>query len=160
MAEDQNEKKERKKKDSDSPKSKKPKAKGSKKTKTKKVVADDAEPMNPALKEPDAMAIIQKGESTGPSVSHGRKKELLVQARSDRRKWVQKVSLPYTNPRDPNNVWSLEDRLNHVQSSLACKRLPTATKVLSELYGLESNTRTPEEVAQRVDALVSASITV
>jgi hypothetical protein len=89
-------------------------------------------------------------------VAHQRKKELLVKARADRRKWVQKVPLPYANPRDPNNVWSQEDRLNNLQSSLACKRLPTATKVLSELYGLENNTRTPDEVAERVDALVSS----
>ena len=116
---------------------------------------DDGEPMNPALNEPDAMKIFQKGGPNGTSVSLERKKELLVQARADRRKWVQQVPLPYTNPRDPNNIWSLEDRLNHVQSSLACKRIPTATKVLSELYGLETNIRTSEEVAQRVDELVS-----
>jgi hypothetical protein len=159
------EKKEKKKKDGDS---KKPKAKGknksSKSSKTTKMnIKDDDsissnnnEPVNPALTEPDAMAIVNKGESSVPAVAHERKKELLVKARADRRKWVQKVPLPYANPRDPNNVWSLEDRLNNLQSSLACKRLPTATKVLSELYGLENNTRTPDEVAERVDALVSS----
>ena len=147
MSEDSKEKKEKKKsKKGDSPRSKKSKVK-------KK--STDAEPLNPALKEPDAMAIVQKDEATGPTVSYGRKKDLLVQARADRRKWVQKIPLPYSKPRDPNNIWSLEDRLNHVQSSSACKRLPIATKVLSELYGLESNIRTSEEVAQRVDALVS-----
>jgi hypothetical protein len=151
------EKKGKKKKDGDSS-SVPSKKKGTKKSKKIVVIGggnEDNEPMNPALQEPDAMAILQKDMTAAPAVSSGRKTQLLVEARAERRKWVQRVPLPYTNPRDPNNLWSLEDRLFTVQSSMACKRLPTATKVLSELYGLESNTRTPEEVAQRVDALVS-----
>lgn len=117
---------------------------------------DDNEPMNPALTEPDAMAIAQRQEApSAPIVSPKRKKDLLVQARKDRRKWIQQVPLPYTQARDPTNVWSLDDRLNGVQSSLACKRLSAATKVLSELYGLETNTKSAEEVAQRVEKLVS-----
>ncbi|CAJ1916223.1 unnamed protein product [Cylindrotheca closterium] len=116
---------------------------------------EDNEPMNPALTEPDAMAIAQRAESSAaPTVSPRRKKDLLVQSRKDRRKWIQMVPLPYTQARDPTNVWSLDDRLNGVQSSLACKRLSSATKVLSELYGLESNTKSAEEVAQRVEALI------
>lgn len=119
------------------------------------VAVRDDEPFNPALNEPDAMAIINKGEATVNSVSFARKQELLVHARGDRRKWIQQVPMPYESPRDPNNVWSLEDRLNNVQSSAACKHIKSATLVLSELYGLESNTRTTEEVAQRIDGLVS-----
>lgn len=106
------------------------------------------------MDEPDAMAIVHRGESIASVVTHERKQQLLIQARAERRKWVQKVPLPYASARDPNNVWSSEDRLYPVHSSVACKRLPTATKVLSELYGLETHTRTPEEVAQRVELLV------
>eukprot|EP00980_Cylindrotheca_fusiformis_P006694 scaffold1398_cov116-Cylindrotheca_fusiformis.AAC.11 len=115
---------------------------------------EDDEPMNPALTEPDAMAIAQRATTSAPSVSLERKKDLLVQARKERRKWVQAVPLPYTQPRDQSNIWSLDDRLHAVQSSLACKRLSGATKILSELYGLETHTRSPEDVAERVEALV------
>ena len=122
----------------------------------KKSNHDDGEPMNPALTEPDAMAIAQqKTETSAPSVALKRKKDLLVQARKDRRKWIQQVPLPYKQPRDPDNIWSLDDRLNAVQSSLACKRITSATKILSELYGLENNIRSSEDVAERVDELVS-----
>lgn len=124
-------------------------------TSTSTTHPSNPEPTNPALDEPDAMAIIQKGYSTTASVSHDRKQQLLLQARADRRKWVQKVTLPYASARDPDNIWSTEDRLHPLQSSLACKRIPTVTKVLSELYGLENNFRKPEEIAQRVDSLVS-----
>jgi hypothetical protein len=116
---------------------------------------EDDEPMNPALTEPDAIAIVRRAETSAPSVSLGRKKDLLVQARKDRRKWIQTMPLPYAQPRDPTNIWSLDDRLNAVQTSLAFKRLTTATKILSELYGLETDLRSSEDVAERVDALVS-----
>ena len=57
---------------------------------TKKKLAntddDDNEPENPALKEPDSMAILQKSEGVGPTVSHERKKKLLVKARAERRR--------------------------------------------------------------------------
>lgn len=117
---------------------------------------DNDGPLNPALSEPDAMAIAQRSAATlAPSVSLARKKDLLVKARKERRKWIQLVPLPYTNLRDPDNIWSFDDRLHQVQTSLACKRITSATKVLSELYGLENNIRNPEAVAERVDALVS-----
>jgi hypothetical protein len=125
----------------------------SKGTRSSTPVIADA-PTNPALEEPDAMAIVQKGHITTSSVGSDRKQQLLVQARAERRKWVQTVPLPYATARDPNDVWSTQDQLHPFQSSVACKRVPAVTKVLSELYGLENHTRTPEEVAQRVDSLV------
>jgi hypothetical protein len=146
------EKKTKKKKEGGSSK----KSKASKKGKKTSEGDDETEPMNPALNEPDAKSIVNRGETAAaPSVSVSRKMELLVQARADRRKWVQKLPLPYASQRDRNNVWSFEDRLNNVQSSLACKRLTVATKVLSELYGLETKIRTTDEVAERVNGLVS-----
>lgn len=116
--------------------------------------ATSVEPVNPALDEPDAMAIVQKGQSVSPAVSYDRKLQLLLQARADRRQWVQQVPLPYASARDPNNVWSMEDRLQPFHTSLACKRAPAITKVLSELYGLGDHMRAPEEVAQRVGTLI------
>lgn len=116
--------------------------------------ATSVQPANPALDEPDAMAIVQKGQSISPAVSYDRKLQLLLQARADRRQWVQQVPLPYASARDPNNVWSMEDQLQPFHTSLACKRAPAITKVLSELYGLESNARAPDEVAQRVGTLI------
>ena len=141
------------------------------------IVGDDEEEssMNPALKEPDAMKIAQRtsesssSSSSGvavaavaPSVTTKRKKELLVEARKDRRKWIQRVPLPYTSPRDPNNIWSSDDRLYVVQSSLVCQKISSATKILSELYGLEpegSNRNDTEKVAQRVEKLARPFLT-
>lgn len=122
--------------------------------------ADEATPAppptnHPALDEPNAMEVIQKDvPTTAPAVSADRKQQLLSLARNERRKWVQRVPLPYKSARDPNNLWSLEDRLYPVQSSLACQKAPTTTKVLSDLYGLEANIRSPEQVAQRVQDVV------
>lgn len=121
---------------------------------TNPAVAND-EPSNPALEEPDAMSIVQKGHSSTASVSHERKQELLQKARAERQKWVQQVPLPHASARDPSDVWSTEDRLYPLQSSVACKKIPAMTKVLSELYGLENHQRSPEEIAARVDRLVS-----
>eukprot|EP00934_Nitzschia_sp_Nitz4_P003827 Nitzschia sp. Nitz4//scaffold3_size479765//343825//348135//NITZ4_000144-RA/size479765-processed-gene-1.535-mRNA-1//-1//CDS//3329550890//3817//frame0 len=110
----------------------------------------------PALEEPDALEIIEKrqGAATTPAVTTERKEQLLLQARNDRRNWLFQVPLPYKKARDPNNIWSLDDRLYPVQSSLASQRLPTSTQVLSELYGLESNTHSPQEIAHRVATVV------
>ena len=114
------------------------------------------EPTNPALEEPDAMAIVQKSTAMTSSVSQERKQQLLRQARAERRKWVHQVPLPYASARDPNDVWAAQDRMHPFQSSLVCQRVPVLTKVLSELYGLENHRlRTPDDVAERVDRLVS-----
>jgi hypothetical protein len=76
---------------------------------------EDDEPMNPALTEPDAIAIVRRAETSVPSVSLGRKKDLLVQSRKDRRKWIQMVPLPYAQPRDPTNI-SSEDVAERVDA--------------------------------------------
>jgi len=112
------------------------------------------EPSNPALEEPDATVIVRKGTMTTPFVTFDRKQELLVQARVDRREWVCKVPLPYATARDPTDVWSSQDRLYPVQSSIVCQKMPVLTKVLSELYGLERQIRTPDSIAERVDEIV------
>jgi hypothetical protein len=106
-----------------------------------------------ALSEPDALSLLL-GDMAPAAVGYPRKENLLQQARADRRKWIQKVPLPFASVRDPDNVWMTEDRLAKVQSTPAYSRLPAATKVLSELYGMEDRTRTPEEVATRIETLV------
>jgi hypothetical protein len=110
-------------------------------------------PPNAALSEPDVMPIVL-GESTTPSVHHDRKKELLIKARADRRKWVQQVPLPFASWKDPDDFWTSEDRLAKVYFTMASQRMPAMTKVFSELYGMEEHVRTPEEVADRLEALV------
>ena len=114
--------------------------------------SDAGEP-NPALQEPDALALVL-GDVTPASVATSRKEYLLHQARADRRKWIQKIPLPFASARDPHNVWMMDDRLAKIQTSSACRQIPAATKVLSELYGIADHTRTKEEVAERVDLLV------
>ena len=116
----------------------------------------DAGDPNPALQEPDALSLVL-GDVAPTSVAHSRKELLLQQARADRRKWIQKVPLPFASARDPHNVWLMDDRLAKVQSSLACRQLPTATKVLSELYGMSEHARTKEEIAERVESLVRST---
>ena len=113
----------------------------------------DIEEPNPALQEPDALALVL-GDVQPESVATSRKEYLLQQARADRRKWIQKIPLPFASARDPHNVWMMDDRLAKIQSSSACRRIPAATKVLSELYGIADHTRTKEEVAERVNSLV------
>jgi hypothetical protein len=115
------------------------------------------EPKDAALSEPDALKIVL-GESQPPSVMQDRKDELLKKARADRRKWIELVPLPFASARDPNNFWTQDDRLSRIQSSPACTRLPTVTKVLSELYGMEDHTRTPRQVADRIESLVSTCL--
>lgn len=119
-----------------------------------KTPSNDSSTINPSQDEPDTLSIIQKGQSMVPIVTAERKAELLQEARAQRRKWVQKIPLPYASARDPNNLWSLDDRLYPVQSSAASKRMTSATKILSELYGLERQSKTPEEIAQRVNELI------
>lgn len=130
-------------------------------TRTATAPPSTATPTNPALEEPDALEIIQKGQDasmarTTTSVTQDRKEELLVKARGERRRWVQQVPLPYASARDPSNVWSSQDRLYPLQSSSVCQKMPVVTRVLSELYGLENQLRTADQVAERVDQLVSS----
>jgi hypothetical protein len=131
----------------ESPKSKSPQP-------TTVIIPPDAQdPPNAALCEPDALPIVL-GESTTPSVHHDRKKELLIKARADRRKWLQLVPLPFASWKDPDNFWTSEDRLAKVHSTMASQRMPAMTKVFSELYGMEEHLRTPVWVADRLERLV------
>ena len=106
-----------------------------------------------ALMEPDPLSIVL-GDSVNQPVKNDRKQRLLLQARADRRKWVQQIPLPFAPPVDPNNFWTRDDRLAKLYSSLACRHLPAVTKVLLELYGIEENQRTPKEIADRIEKLV------
>ena len=106
-----------------------------------------------ALMEPDPLSIVL-GDSVNQPVKNDRKQRLLLQARADRRKWVQQIPLPFAPPVDPNNFWTRDDRLAKLYSSLACRHLPAVTKVLLELYGVEENQRTPKEIADRIEKLV------
>ncbi len=119
-------------------------------------------------------------------VTPQRKEQLLLQARAERRNWISRVPLPYSPQARAaargaggggdlqDDLWSRNDALYRVQSSLVCQRyLPSATRTLSELYGLNdasaqgigkptttstTTTTNPlrlDQVAERVQKLVS-----
>jgi len=145
-------------------------------------------------------------------VSQKRKEELLLIARAERRRWIEKVPLPYcpesfnqqhrqgsdsissrsssdVGKNLGNDLWAPSSTsstttgssLYKVKSSLVCQKyLPSATAVISELYGLPTSSSfsassgsTPSssslpaietgplgfvQVAERVEGLVSATL--
>lgn len=131
-------------------------------------------------------------------VTTKRKEELLLKARAERRHWIERVPLPYkveslsgrqisaiggvasSNSQSVgNDLWAVSSvsgkttdgsSLYKVKSSVVCQKyLPTATNVISELYGLPTISTTTAnspveppsgplglmQVAERVDTLVS-----
>jgi hypothetical protein len=110
-------------------------------------------PLDAAVKEPDAIPLITR-DTTPPSVEPKRKEDLLARARADRRKWVQLVPLPFRSLRDPNDFWTLEDRLAKFKSTAACQRLPSLLPILEKLYGMDKQRLTSHELADRLQAVV------
>lgn len=81
------------------------------------------------MDQPAAMAsprAVQRGVAT---VTSERKQELLLQARADRLRWIQKVPLPYLN------AGSLDPLENFLKNSHASITLPSVSGVLYLLYG-------------------------
>ena len=111
-------------------------------------------PLDSALSEPDVLPLVLT-DSTPPSVEPKRKEELLAQARTDRRKWVQRVPLPFRSLRDPSDFWTLEQRLATFKASAACQRLPSLLPVLAKLYGMDKQQLTSQELADRLESVVS-----
>ena len=135
------------------------KAQDESKGKVEAVEEKDKDAPSEAKDQADGEAEEGSRSSKPTTVSVERKKDLLKKARSDRRKWIHAVPLPYRQTaRDPSNVWTMDDRLSYFQSSPACQRVPTATRVLSELYGLENHSKSPKEVADRIESIVSRTV--
>lgn len=68
------------------------------------------------------------------SVDPRRKHSLLLEARSDRLRWIQSIPLPYGTNVQPQQ--ELQDSI--LSKSHAGKQLPTMVSVLNELYQDES----------------------
>ena len=103
-----------------------------------------------------AKAKISKTRSTGEAVSVERKEELLLEARVNRLQWIHQVPLPYRKAESPDDPWVQEKGLaTFLQSCHAAAMMPSMTKVLGHLYGMNDKRVSPEEVAMRIENLVS-----
>ena len=97
--------------------------------------------------------------TSAETVSVERKEELLMEARANRLQWIHQVPLPYRKAESPDDPWVQEKGLaSFLKTCHAAALMPSTTKVLSHLYGMEDQLVSPEEVADRIESLVSASI--
>lgn len=90
-----------------------------------------------------------QSEAITKSVTPQRKDQLLLQARSDRLRWIQQVPLPYETKDTPDCRFSRFLHYSH-----ATLQLPAVANVLQHLYGQE---REHDMTADRVDALLLES---
>ena len=89
------------------------------------------------------------------TVSVERKEQLLLEARVNRLQWIHQVPLPYRKAESPDDPWIKNDELaNFVNTCHAAALMPSTTKILSHLYGMEDQRVTPEDVAARLGTLV------
>ena len=96
---------------------------------------------------------------TAPSVTPSRKNELLLQARSDRISWIQRVPLPYRKCESSPSIctddpWKQDHCLALLRDSNAVQSLPSILDVLTSLYELDESTAT--DIAARIQALVGS----
>ena len=96
------------------------------------------------------------GSGTGPeAVSVERKEELLMEARVNRLQWIHQVPLPYRKAELPDDPWVQEEGLAaFLKTCHAAALMPSTTKVLSHLYGMEDHRVSSEQVAARIKSLV------
>ena len=93
----------------------------------------------------------------GEAVSVERKEELLLEARVNRLQWVHQVPLPYRKAESPDDPWVQQKSLaNFLKTCHAAALMPSMTKVLSHLYGMEDHRVPAEDVALRIENLVSS----
>jgi hypothetical protein len=96
------------------------------------------------------------GGTTGEAVSVERKEQLLLEARVNRLQWIHQVPLPYRKQESPDDPWVQEKGLaTFLKTCHAAALMPSTLKVLSYLYGMQDQRTTPEEVANRIETLVS-----
>ena len=94
---------------------------------------------------------------TGEAVSVERKEQLLLEARVNRLQWIHQVPLPYRKSESPDDPWVQENGLaNYIKTCHAAAFMPSMTKVLSHLYGMDDQRTTPEDIAHRIENLVSS----
>jgi len=121
---------------------------------------ENANAVEPALREPDTLQLLQREMEIAPSVTSERKQELLVQARAARRQWIQQVPLPYQARQEErvddtaSSIWESSPTLRLWSRSALGMKLPGSTQVLADLYGLSSGISRPEQIEDRLDQLV------
>jgi Vacuolar sorting protein 9 (VPS9) domain len=94
--------------------------------------------LGPVLVPPSMFAL--QSEAVSQSVTPHRKEQLLLQARSDRLRWIQQVPLPYETKGKPHDRFS-----KFLHYSQVSQQLPSVALVLQHLYGHDTD---------RVDALL------
>ena len=148
-------------------------------------VADESttSPTVEILGDPDneLSSLFNSGESISPigaattdglpkSVTTERKEELLLQARAERVKWIQKVSLPYRVLTDKRDPWNQDERLAAFRKCRASRYVPSAFTILSNLYGMgddDSSSKTTEtirlsplQVSDRIESVLGGASTI
>ncbi|CAB9506653.1 guanine nucleotide exchange factor [Seminavis robusta] len=95
--------------------------------------------------------------STGEAVSVERKEQLLLEARVNRLQWIHQVPLPYRKAESPDDPWVQEKGLaSFLKNCHAAALMPSMTKALSHLYGMEDQRVSPEDVANRIETLIGS----
>jgi hypothetical protein len=93
---------------------------------------------------------------TGEAVSVERKEQLLLEARVNRLQWIHQVPLPYRKAESPDDPWVQEKGLaSFLKTCHAAALMPSMVRLLSHLYGMEDQRTSPEDVANRIETLVS-----
>ena len=95
--------------------------------------------------------------NSAEAVSVERKEELLLEARVNRLQWIHQVPLPYRKAESPDDPWVQEKGLaSFLKTCHAAALMPSTTKVLSYLYGMEDQRVSSEEVANRIESLLGS----
>ena len=95
--------------------------------------------------------------TSAEAVSVERKEELLLEARVNRLQWIHQVPLPYRKAESPDDPWVQEKGLaSFLKTCHAAALMPSTTKVLSYLYGMEDQRVSSEEVANRIESLLGS----
>jgi hypothetical protein len=87
--------------------------------------------------------------SVSKAVTAERKQQLILEARESRKRWIAKVSTPYRvlQRGDPSDV------LRSLRQTYAFSNLPSAAKLLDELYECEA-TQNPEQLVKHIGSLI------
>jgi hypothetical protein len=108
----------------------------------------------PPITDPDATIL---APLAAPTVTLDRKKELLLQARASRLAWIQRVPLPYKmTPMSADDEGNADHHLSDLATTHATHKLPSISKVLSALYGIETSLES-SHISSRIHSAVSSN---
>jgi hypothetical protein len=124
-------------------------------------LGQEASTASRATRNPNANANANPSSSNraAETVSVERKEQLLLEARVNRLQWIHRVPLPYRKAESPDDPWVQEEGLaKFLTTCHAAALMPSMTKVLSHLYGIEDQRLTPEDVSSRLESLVRTTV--